>query len=152
LLWAVNIQGIRLPGKITTITGKAQIGVTVTLSSSLSIQCLSFIFLQVLHYLTNIHIIIAQRGTHRATLNERRKQRYNFILENISILAQPSFQPSNTCVPSTIGVPSKSVEPEPIKLSGNKIEMEEEIDSDWIPPYRIKLKKIKIDDPRGNFW
>jgi hypothetical protein len=45
-------------------------------------------------------------------------------------------------------------------LSGEKRELEEEteeeteeeIESDWIPPYRIKLKKIKIEDPRGNFW
>jgi hypothetical protein len=41
-------------------------------------------------------------------------------------------------------------------LSGEKRELqeeiEEEIESDWIPPYHINLKKIKIEDPRGNFW
>jgi hypothetical protein len=37
-------------------------------------------------------------------------------------------------------------------VSGEKRELEEEIDSDWIPPYRIKLKKFKIEDSRGNVW
>jgi hypothetical protein len=41
---------------------------------------------------------------------------------------------------------------EPPKLSGEKREIEEEIESDWISPYRIRLKKIKLEDTRGNFW
>jgi hypothetical protein len=43
-------------------------------------------------------------------------------------------------VPSTISVPSKSSEP--TDLSGIKRELEEEADSDWIPPYRIKIEEI----------
>jgi hypothetical protein len=53
-------------------------------------------------------------------------------------------------VSSITSVPSNSSEP--VKLSGEKRELEEEIESDWIPPYLIKIKKIKIEDPRGNFW
>jgi hypothetical protein len=41
-------------------------------------------------------------------------------------------------------------------LSGEKRELEEEteeeIESNWIPPYHITPKKIKTEDPRGNFW
>jgi hypothetical protein len=37
-------------------------------------------------------------------------------------------------------------------LQGKKRELEEEIESDRIPHYWNKLKKIKIEDPRGNFW
>jgi hypothetical protein len=66
----------------------------------------------------------------------RRKQRYEFILANIKNIAEPD-KTNQT-------------------LSGKKRELEreleEEIESDWIPPYRITLKKIKIEDPRGNFW
>jgi hypothetical protein len=66
----------------------------------------------------------------------RRKQRYEFILANIKNIAEPDK------IDQT--------------LSGEKRESgketEEEIESDWIPPYRIKVKKIKIEDPRGNFW
>jgi hypothetical protein len=36
---------------------------------------------------------------------------------------------------------------EPIELSGQKRELEEEIESDSISPYQIKLKKIKVEDP-----
>jgi hypothetical protein len=65
-------------------------------------------------------------------------QAFLFLLEN----------PSNTCVPSTISVPSKPIEP--TKLSGEKRDLEEEIESDWIPPYQIKLSKIKVEDTKGN--
>jgi hypothetical protein len=62
---------------------------------------------------------------------------------------------SNTCVPYTISVPTHPIKPP--KLSGEKREAEEEIESnwiqsDWIPHYWSKLKKIKLEDPRGNFW
>jgi hypothetical protein len=125
LLRATNIQGIRLPGKIS-ITGKAQIGMTVTLSSSLFIQCQN-IFIQLLNIITFL------TGDHQY-------QAVLFLFEN----------PSNTYVPSTISVPTQPIETS--KLSGEKREVEEEIESDWIPPYQIKLKKIKLEDPRGNFW
>jgi hypothetical protein len=39
-------------------------GATSSQNFLLYIQCLSFIFLQVVHIPGNIHIIIAQRGTH----------------------------------------------------------------------------------------
>jgi hypothetical protein len=66
----------------------------------------------------------------------RRKQCYEFILANIKNIAELD----------------KTNQP----LSGEKRELEEEtekeIESDWIPPYCITLKKIKIENPRGNFW
>jgi hypothetical protein len=118
LLWAANIQGICLPGKIS-ITGKAQIGVKVALTSPLSSTSKYF------HPIAEHNNLPYQRS-----LPWLKYQVFLSLLEN----------PPKTCVPSTISVPSKPIEPS--KLSGSKRKLEEEIDSDWIPPYRIKIEEI----------
>jgi hypothetical protein len=122
LLWAANIQGIFLPGKIT-IAGKAQIGVKVALTSPLSSMSDYF------HPVVEHNSLPCWRSPPWL-----KYQAFLFLLEN----------PSNTCVPSTISVPTQSIEPP--KLSGETREVEEEIKSDWIPPYKIKFKKIKLED------
>jgi hypothetical protein len=96
--------------------------------SPLPYYCRSLLFIFTFHPMSEFYFPPSSAHTweyphnHRPTwypytLNKRCKQRYDLILENISILAQPSFQPANTCVPS-ISVRSKPAEP--IKLSGNK--------------------------------
>jgi hypothetical protein len=117
LLQAANRQGIRLPGK-TTVTGKAQIGVKVALTSPLS-------------SMEYFHPIV-----------EYNNLPYKALSTLVKIPSFPVFleNPSNACVPSTISVSSKSSEP--TDLSGSKRELEEEVDSDWIPPYRIKIEEI----------
>jgi hypothetical protein len=119
---------MRLLGKIT-ITWKAEIGVKVALTSPLSSMSEYF------HPVVEHDNLPCWRPPPWL-----KYQAFLFLIEN----------PSNTCVPSTISVPTQYLEPP--KLSGEKREVEEDIESDWIPPYRIKVKKIKLEDPRGNFW
>jgi hypothetical protein len=118
------------------IAGKAQIGVKVALTSPLSSMSQYF------------HPVIEHNNLpYWRPPPWLKYQAFKFLLEN----------PTEVCAPVTNSAPIQPIEPP--ELSGKKREAEEDsesesewIASDWIHPYKIKLKKIKLEDPKGNFW